>query len=421
LAFARNSSVVWPYLVSGNYFDSLGVQPYLGRFLHASDEHGKNSVPYIVLSYDYWHSHFDGDRAAPGRTVQINKHPYTIAGVAPPGFRGTELFFAPDLWAPVVDLPQINGWDPLDDRGSHFTWVSGHLKPGVTPAAATLDLNTVAASMAKSNPSEDELLKFSLARPGLIGDTLGGPARAFMAGLMLLAALILLAACANLGSLFAARAADRSREIAVRMALGARRQYILRQLFTEAILIALAGGVCGMAAAVGILRVLSTWQPIPGIPINVPVNPDVKTFAVALLLALFSGLLFGLVPVRQVLRADPWQTIRSGSSAVVSLRHFTLRDALLGLQIAICAVLVTASLVAVRGLARSLHSNYGFQPQGAIVVKTELHMAGYDGDQRVIAATYARCRCGHPWRHHGGLCRPIAPQHRRQQFLCFYR
>jgi predicted permease len=379
-----NSSVVWPYLVSGNYFDSLGVQPYLGRFLHASDEHGKNSVPYIVLSYDYWHSHFDGDRAAVGQTVQINKHPYTIAGVAPPGFRGTELFFAPDLWAPVVDLPQINGWDPLDDRGSHFTWVSGHLKPGVTPAAATLDLNTVAASMAKSNPNEDELLKFSLARPGLIGDTLGGPARAFMAGLMLLAALILLAACANLGSLFAARAADRSREIAVRMALGARRQYILRQLFTEAILIALAGGVCGMAAAVGILRVLSTWRPIPGIPINVPVNPDVKTFAVALLLALFSGLLFGLIPVRQVLRADPWQTIRSGSSGVVSLRRVTLRDALLGLQIAICAVLVTASLVAVRGLARSLHSNYGFQPQGAIVVKTELHMAGYDGDQRVI-------------------------------------
>ncbi len=338
-------------------------------------------MPYIVLSYAYWHSHFNGDPAAVGRTVQLNKHPYIIAGVAPPDFRGTELFFAPDLWAPVVDLPQIGGWDPLEQRGSRSTWVIGHLKPGVTPGAATSDLNTIAASMAKSYPKEDDGLKFALARPGLVGNTLGRPARAFMAGLMLLAALILLAACANLGSLFAARAADRSREIALRMALGSRRQLILRQLLTEALLVSVAGGVCGIVGAVGILRVLSTWRPIPGIPINVPVNPDAKTYALALLLAIFSGLLFGLVPVRQVLRSDPWQIIRSGSSGFDNPRRLSLRDVLLGLQIAICAVLVTASLVAVRGLARSLESDYGFQPQGATVVNTDLRMAAYDGDQ----------------------------------------
>ena len=376
-------SVAWPYMVSGNYFDSLGIQPYLGRFLHSSDEHGKNSVPYIVLSYAYWHSHFNSDPAAVGRTVQINKHPYIIAGVAPPGFRGTELFFAPDLWAPLVDLPQIGGWDPLEERGDHFTWVIGHLKPGVTPGAATSDLNAIAASLAKSYPKADDGLKFALTRPGLVGDTLGRPARAFMAGLMLLAGLILLAACANLGSLFAARAADRSLEIALRMALGSRRQLILRQLFTEAFLVSLVGGACGIVGAVAILRVLSTWRPIPGIPINVPVNPDAKTYALALLLALLSGLLFGSVPVRQILRADPWRIIRAGSSGFDSLRRFTLRDVLLGVQIAICAVLVTASLVALRGLARSLESNYGFQPQGALLVKTDLQMAGYDGDQRV--------------------------------------
>jgi predicted permease len=377
-----NPSVVWPYLVSGNYFDSLGIQPYLGRFIHSSDEHGKNSVPYVVLSYAYWHSHFNSDPAAVGRTVQINKHPYTIAGVARPDFRGTELFFAPDLWAPLVDLPQIGGWDPLEERGGHSMWVIGHLKPGVTPGAATSDLNTIAASLAKTYPRTDDGLKFALARPGLVGNTLGRPARAFMAGLMLLAGLILLAACANLGSLFAARAADRSREIALRMALGSRRQLILRQLLTEAVLVALVGGVCGIAGVVAILRVLSTWRPIPGIPINVPVNPDAKTYVLALLLALFSGLLFGLVPVRQVLRADPWRIIRSGASGFDNLRRLTVRDVLLGLQIAICAVLVTASLVAVRGLARSLQSNYGFQPQGAMVVHTDLRMAGYDGDQR---------------------------------------
>jgi len=377
-----NASVVWPYLVSGNYFDSLGVQPYLGRFLHSSDEHGKNSVPYVVLSYAYWHSRFNSDPAAVGRTVQINKHPYTIAGVAPAAFRGTELFFAPDLWAPLVDMPQIAGDDPLDNRGSHFTWVIGHLKPGVTAAAATADLNTLAASLAKSYPKQDDGLKFTLSRPGLVGNTLGHPARAFMAGLMLLAGLILLAACANLGSLFAARTADRSREIAVRMALGSPRPLILRQLFTEAVLLSVAGGVFGMAGAVAILRVLSTWRPIPDIPINVPVNPDAKTYALALLLALFSGFFFALVPVRQVLRTDPWQIIRSGSTGIGSLRRFTLRDVLLALQIAICAVLVTSSLVAVRGLARSLHSHYGFEPEGAMLVHTDLNMAGYDGDQR---------------------------------------
>jgi predicted permease len=377
-----NPAVAWPYLVSGNYFDALGVQPYLGRLIHESDEHGKNSAPYVVLSYAFWHSRFNSDPAAVGRTVQINKHPYTIVGVTQPDFRGTELFFAPDFFAPFVDMPQIAGWDPLDERDDHFTWVIGHLKAGVTPAAAAANLNTIAAAMAKTYPKEDELLKFSLARPGLVGDTLGRPARAFMAGLMLLAGLILLAACANLGSLFAARAADRSREIALRMALGSKRRYIVRQLFTEAILISLAGGICGMAGAVAILRALSTWQPISGIPINVPVNPDMTTYALALLLAISSGFLFGLVPVRQVLRADPWQIIRSGSSGGGRVRRFTLREVLLGLQIAICAVLVTGSLVAVRGLARSLESNYGFQPQNAVLVHSDLHMGGYDGDRQ---------------------------------------
>ena len=378
-----NPSVVWPYTVSGNYFDALGIQPYLGRFIHASEEHGQNSVPEIVLSYALWRSNFNGDPAAVGRTVQINKHPFTIVGVAPPDFRGTELFFAPDLWAPIVDSPQITDWSSLEERGNHSAWAIGHLKSGVTPAAATSDLNAIANSLAKTYPKSDDGLKFSLSRPGLAGNTLGRPTRAFMFGLMLLAGLILLAACANLGSLFAARAADRSREIAVRMALGSRRQLIFRQLITEGVLVSLAGGILGTAGAVVILRVLSTWRPIPNIPINIPVNPDATTYALAFLLAVFSGLFFGLVPVRQILRSDPWQIIRSGSTSVGGSRRFTLRDVLLGLQIAICAVLVTASLVAVRGLARSLQSNYGIQPNNVMLVKTDLKMAGYEADKRV--------------------------------------
>jgi predicted permease len=372
---------VWPYLASGNYFDALGIQPYLGRFFHASDERGPDSVPYVVLSYDFWHSHFHDDRGVVGRMVQINKHPFTIIGVAPKAFRGTELFFAPALWVPLVDVNQIEGWDAIHQRGSHSEFIVGHLKPGVTPAQATADLKSLASWLAKTYPKDDDGISFSLARPGLIGDMLGGPARAFVAGLMLLAGLILLAACANLGSLFAARAADRAKEIALRIALGSRRGMILRQMLTEAVVVSLIGGAVGVIAGVVILRWLSAWQPIPHVPINVPVNPDAATWILTLLLSLVSGLLFGLVPIRQIMRDDPWQVIRTGATGVAGLRHLTLRDILLSLQIAICAVLVTSSLVAVRGLERSLHSNFGFNPQNVVLVDTDLHMAGYSGDQ----------------------------------------
>jgi predicted permease len=375
-----NPSVAWPYLASGNYFDALEVQPYLGRFFHASDEKGMNSAPYVVLSYAYWHGYFHGDPGVVGRMASINKHPFTIIGVAPPAFRGTELFFSPALWIPIVEHPVVTGSDGMKYRGNHSPFVLGRLKPGVTAAEAAADLNSIGAWLSKAYPSDDEGVTFSLARPGLIGDMLGGPAKAFMAGLMLLAGLILLAACANLGSLFAARAADRAKEVALRLALGSRRWSILRQLLTEAVLVSVAGGVIGLVGGVAILHGLSAWQPIPDVPINVPVNPDVRTYLVALALALISGLLFGMVPVRKVMRADPWQVIRTGMSGTEGMRRFTLRDVLLVTQIAICAVLVTSSLVAVRGLVRSLHSSYGFQPQNALLAETDLRMAGYSDD-----------------------------------------
>jgi predicted permease len=376
-------STAWPYLASGNYFDVLGIQPYLGRFYHATDEQGAGSAPYVVLSYAYWHSRFHGDASVVGRTVGVNKHLLTIIGVAPPEFRGTELFFAPAMWIPLVEQPVIEGYDELKQRGNHNGFVVGKVKPGVSAAQATEDLNTVGKWLAQTYPADDEGVKFTLARPGLVGDMLGGPARAFMAGLMLLAGLILLAACANLGSLFAARSADRAKETAMRLALGSRRGMILRQMLTEAVLVSLAGGAVGLAGGVVILRFLSTWQPIPDTPINVPVNPDAGTYIVALLLALGSGLLFGMLPVRQVLRADPWQVIRTGAAGVGGVRRLTMRDVLLALQIAICAVLVTSSLVAVRGLARSMHSNFGFVPQNVVLGGTELHMSGY-ADEREL-------------------------------------
>jgi predicted permease len=377
----NNPTPAWIYEVTGNYFDALNIHPYLGRFFHASDEHGANSAPYIVLPHAYWQSRFQSDRGVVGRVVQLNKHPFTILGVAPPEFRGTLAFIFPDFWAPIVNQEQIEGSSVLNERGHReLLMVLGHLKAGVAPAQAIADLNSIGSSLEKTNPKEDGYMTFTLARPGLAGDWFGHPLRAFLVGLMLLAGLILLAACANLGSLFAARAADRGREVALRLALGASRSRILRGLFTEAILISLAGGAVGLAGSVALLRWLSAWRPLSSSPLQVAVNPDANVYLVALLLALASGFLFGAVPVRQVLRTDPYQVVKSGSSARMGQR-MTVRDLLLVVQIAICAVLVTSSMVAVRGLMRSLESNFGFEPQNAMLLQTTLTMAGYMGDR----------------------------------------
>ncbi len=376
-----NPSRAWIVEASGNYFDALRLQPFLGQFFHASDEHGANSAPYIVLSYAYWHTHFQDDRGVVGRIVLVNKHPFTILGVAPREFHGTIVFLSPDFFVPIVNMEQVEGTNNLNVRKVRSVFmVLGHLKAGVTPAKATADLKPIGAYLEKNYPKDDGQMDFSVARPGLYGDYLGGPLRAFFAGLMLLAGLILLAACANLGSLFAARAADRSREVALRLALGANRRRILRQLFTEALLISLMGGTVGLLGSVVLLRGLSAWQPFPRFPIHVTVTPDANVYGVALLLTLASGFLFGAVPVRQVLRTNPYEVVKWGSTSRAG-RRITVRDLLVVAQIAICAVLVTSSMVAVRGLVRSLHSNFGFEPQNAMLADTDLAMGGYRGDQ----------------------------------------
>ena len=382
----KNPSQAWTYEVTGNYFDALGIQPYLGRFFHGADEHGPNSAPYLVLSYAYWRTRFQSDPGVVGRVVQVNKHPFTILGVAPPEFRGTLLFFSADLWVPMVDQEQVHGINVLNDRGDrrYIYMVLGHVKAGVTPAQAIADLDSVGSYLEKTYPKDDAYMTFSLARPSLAGDMLGPGVKGFMTGMMLLAGLILLAACANLGSLFAARAADRSREVALRLALGASRQRILRGIFTEALLISLVGGALGLLASVALLRELRAWQPIPEYPLYLPVTLDAHVYWAALLLALVSGFLFGAVPVRQILRTNAYEVVKSGTAGIIAGhtgRRITLRDMLLVVQIAICAVLVTSSLVAVRGLVRSMQSNFGFEPRNAMLVDTTLSMAGYSGDR----------------------------------------
>ena len=372
-------SLIWGMESSSNYFDALRIQPYLGRFFNPSDDHGPSSAPYIVLSYAYWHSHFRDDRSVVGHTVQLNKHPFTILGVAPPGFRGTVLFASPNFFVPMVSHEQVDGENDLNDRASRWVFmVVGHLKLGVTRAEATADLNSIGSYLEKTYPKDERQAGFSLARPNLLGDQFAPGVQAFVAGLMLLAGLVLLAACANLGSLFAARAADRSREIALRLALGASPTRILRGLFTESVVVSLVGGAFGLWASVVFLRWLSEWQPFGNFPVHTPVNPDASVYGLALMLSLVSGFLFGAAPVKQVLRTDPYHVMKVGSSAGIRGR-ITAREVWLAVQIAICAVLVTSSLVALRGLVHAMHSKFGFEPHNSMLVGADLPLAGYSG------------------------------------------
>jgi predicted permease len=375
----KNPTAAAAFATSGNYFDVLGIQPFLGHFFHASDEHGPNSAPYIVLSYAYWHTNFQDDPNVVGRVIRVDKHPFTVIGVAPSEFHGTLLFIMPDFFMPIVNQPQVDPGFDLAARGNEhgIFEVMGHLKPGVTPAQAVADMNAVRDEIEKTYPREAGHKSSLLSHMGLT--SFADPARAFVAGLMLLSGLILLAACANLGSLFAAHTADRSREVALRLALGSSRNRILRQLLTEAMLIAFAGGALGLAASEFLLRRLSTWHFIPGAPITIPVTPDARIYVVALVLALASGFLFGIVPVRQVLRANPYEVVKAGPGARLG-RRLTVRDVLLVIQIAICAVLVTSSMVAVRGLLRSLHANFGFEPANTMLASVNLNSAGYHGE-----------------------------------------
>ena len=368
----------WYYRVSGNYFDMLGVQPAQGRFFHASDEHGPNSAPYLVLSHDFWRRHFDSDPKIVGTTVDINKHPFTVIGVAPVTFHGTDLFLWPDFWMPIVDSPDDEGTNFLSIRGMHNLWILGKLKPGVTPQQATDNLNAIARELARQYP-EDDYLSARLVKPGLMGDMFGDPARSFLAGIMLLAFLVLLAACTNLASLFAARTADRSRELAIRLAIGSSRWDVLRQLLSEAVLLSVLGGALGTLFSTTLLNALTRWQPFREYPVHVTVSPDPKVYFVALLLSICSGMVWGLVPIRQIWATDSVQVMKIGGAGTLAFRRFTLRDLLLGVQITLCTLLVTASFVALRGMQRSLHAPLGFQPQGVVLADTDLHMGGHSG------------------------------------------
>jgi predicted permease len=375
---------VWGYEASGNYFNVMGIKPELGRFIAPADDVTVNGSQVLVLSYPSWKTHFNGDPNVIGKTVRLNKIPYTIIGVAPQYFNGTERFIWPDLWIPIHDEVQIEGENWLETRGDSNSWAIGRLKPDVTPQQAMADLAKVAAQLAKDYPKQDKGISLKLTEPGFLGDALGGPVHAFLFGVMSLAALVLLAACANLGGLFSARTADRSKELGIRIAIGSSRGRILRQLVTESVVISVLGGITATLLARTLLHALSEFHPNTDIPIQFLVEPDLLVYFFAAALAILTGALFGAVPARQVWKTDPNETMKAAGGTIAHSRRFALRDILLVVQIALCCLLVTASFVSVQGLRRTFSLPLGIDPNGVVLATLDTNLAGYNAKQGAV-------------------------------------
>jgi predicted permease len=371
----------WGDEVSGQFFEVMDVKPLLGRLLQRADDDHPGAAEVAVITWPAWKNTFGGDPNIVGRVVKINKHPYTIVGVTPEGFYGTEKFMQLEIFVPMASQASLDGVNWLESRSDNDrVFPIARMKDGITKAQVQAELNTIAARVTRQHPKEEDRLAYKLARPGLIGDFVGGAVRRFLGGIMLLAGIVLLAACANLGGLFAARTADRTREIAIRMAIGSSRWRILRQVLMEAFVVSILGGAFACALAWMALTGLARWHPPTDYPMKFLVTPKPSLILMAFLVSVLACVLFGLMPLRQIFEADPNDAIKGAGSQTGAGRRWALRDVLLAAQIALCCVTVTAAFVSMRGMIRSLTMDKGFNPSNAVLTKFDLSEAGYSGE-----------------------------------------
>jgi predicted permease len=371
----------WGDEVSGQFFEVMDVKPFLGRLLRRSDDDHPGAAEVAVITWPAWKNTFGSDPNIVGRIVRINKHPYTIVGVTSEGFYGTEKFMQPEVFVPMANEASLDGVNWLESRSEkERVFPIARIKDGITKTQVQAELNTIAARITRQNPKEEDGLAFKLARPGMIGDFVGGAVRRFLGGIMLLAGIVLLAACANLGGLFAARTADRTREIAIRIAIGSSRWRILRQVLMEAFVVSILGGACACVLAWMTLTGLARWHPPTDYPIKFLVTPKPSLILMAFLVSVLACVLFGLMPLRQIFQADPNDAIKGAGSQAGAGRRWALRDVLLAAQIALCCVTVTAAFVSMRGMIKSLTMDKGFNPSNAVLTKFDVSEAGYSGD-----------------------------------------
>jgi predicted permease len=370
---------IWGFEATGNYFDVLGVHAILGRMFTPEDDRRGSPNAVIVISYTSWQTRFASDPAIVGKTAKLNGLDYTIVGVAPKGFFGTELLLAPEFWVPMNMEPQIEPGNPwLDRRGTQNIMVAGRLKPGVTSQQAEADLSAIAADVARAQPKDRYTpdTQIRLAPPGLVGTALRGPVVGFASVLMALAAMVLLIACVNIAGMLLARAAGRRKEVSICLALGASKWTLVRQLLTESFLLTIAGTSAGLLLALWILRLMASFR----LPINVPVLTSLPfDWRVALFsigLSAVTTMMFGLVPAIQAARVDLLPALKNQISD--RFGKLQLRDFLVGAQVSLSLVLLVGTVLVVRSLQRAVTIDIGFNPNHAVAVTLDVSLNGYD-------------------------------------------
>ena len=305
LSHTGTNARIWGYEATGNYFQVLGVYPALGRFFTPAEDQKPGANPYAVISYSCWQHRFGGDPAVTSKTVKLNGLDYAILGVAPKGFIGTELLFVPEIWVPMSMEAQIepgNEW--LNNSHDWNIWVLGRIKPGVSRHRAQSEIDSIAAQLVREHPDANDGMRVHFTTPGLLGDFFRGPVIAFAGVIMGVAGLVLLIACTNLASWLLARATDRRRETAIRLAFSAGRIRLVRQLLTENLVIALAGGAAGLLLAWWLTSIVTTAS----LPFDFPFN---KTLTIDFRVLVASSRLVLTVLVFRAFSSDSGHTAGS--------------------------------------------------------------------------------------------------------------
>jgi predicted permease len=388
-------------LVTDNYFSMLGVQPAAGRLIRPDEGRAPGDAPVLVLSYEYWQSRFAGDPSVVGRSVRLGSQPFTIIGVSSRSFRGTESLVRVSAYVPAWMVDAFMSFGPskrseFEDRSLGFLTVLGRLKPGVSLEQARAALNVRAALLARDYPEAHKNVSVRVipethARPT---PELGGFLRVATTALAGLAAVLVLITSANVANLLMARAATRSREVALRMALGARRGRLARQFLTEGVTLAMLGG--GVAIPVVMLAMTALRSVFSSTSAVVAFEPDfgldVRVLAAMLVMAIGAGAVAGLAPALAACRADLGARLKSGARGTGDQSGGRARSALVVAQVALSLTLLVSGGLFIRSLDRARQIDLGFEPEGMLLATTAPALQGYDFEKRLAFYTAARDR-----------------------------
>ena len=380
--------------VSGNYFPVLGVTASVGRLFTANDDLHQKGHPIAVLSYGYWKSRFGGNSSVIGRTLHINGYPFTVIGVSPPGFAGTDPGFSPQVRIPMMMEPVTSPYVNLNDRRTRWITAFARLRTGVSLASAKaaiqpyfhqlLNMEVQQKEFAKAAPDmKKRFLQMSMdLMPGANGRS--GLRRQFSTPLLVLMGtvlLVLLIACANVANLLIARATFRQKEIAVRLALGSSRFRIIRQLLVESLMLSVAGGLIGLGMAMWADRILILFLPPATSPLAISATPDWRILAFTTGVSLLTGILFGLVPALQSTKADVARTLKDNAGAVVGGASATVRKVLVTAQIALSLMLLIAASLFIRSLQNLKELDPGFRTANLLAFKVDPSLNSYSTDR----------------------------------------